>query len=88
MRRATAVGPRPQRVDPSRSFVWVGNWAMGPTPQKNSPGLAGERNAEKKVSPRPNWVFCPGPKGGWEMTGNMVRVIRFQFVPRRIGITG
>jgi hypothetical protein len=38
-----------------------------------------ERNAENVVGPVPNGTVCPGCSEGCQISGRMVRVIRFQF---------
>jgi hypothetical protein len=62
---ATAVGPAPHFPWPSASSVALGNWKMGPTPQINLPGPAGERKSDCWMSPRPNTSPNPGASSGW-----------------------
>src|SRR5208337_496805 len=52
------------------------------------PDLAGERKTVGLISPRPNALGTPGAGEGWLMMGMMVRVIRFQFSFRLMGMTG
>jgi hypothetical protein len=55
---------------------------VGPTPQMNLPGLAGDRNTVGLMSPRPKAsVLGNGNSGGWLMIGMMVRVISIQSSP-------
>src|SRR5262245_40207433 len=60
----TTDGPRPQFLLPSSALLLVGICTAGPTPQMNLPGLAGERNAVKVVSPMPLVRCRPGRATG------------------------
>jgi hypothetical protein len=51
-------------------------------------GSFGDKKVENWMSPMPFFRVERTPKSGWEMTGMMVRVIRFQFSPRENGTTG
>src|SRR5262245_32717012 len=85
---ATAVGPRLNFPIPSSEAVAVGIVNVGPTPQMNAPGLAGDRKSEGLMSPIPNALSMPGNSDGWLMMGMMVRVMRFQSWVSLIGTTG
>lgn len=66
----------------------VGIWTTGPVSQIHVPGLAGDRNAVKSVSPMPSLLSMSGPtEGGW-ITGTMVRAMTFQSLLAEVGITG
>ena len=73
---------------PIRESVAVGKVNVGPTPQINSPGFAGEKKNVGLMSPSPVALPVPEKSEGWLMIGMMVRVMRFQSSPSLIGITG
>src|SRR5579885_1164984 len=87
MRSTTAEGPAPQRLLPTDGFVAGSNMA-GPAPQNHFPGCAGERNRDALVLPRPKLDSPPGDSAGSQVSGMMVRVIRFQSSLKWKGITG
>jgi hypothetical protein len=62
---------------PSSESVAVGSVNVGPTPQMNSPGFAGDRKNVGLMSPIPKALSAPSNSDGWLMTGVMIRVIRF-----------
>jgi hypothetical protein len=68
--------------------VAVGSNSTGPAPHIHLPELAGDRNAVKVVSPIPFSRSSPGASRGCEITGTIVRVIRFQFSVSEKGQTG
>lgn len=51
---------------------------MGPTPQLSPESLLGEIKAVNCMAPMPLIRLPNGSGTGWEMTGMMVRVMRFQ----------
>src|SRR5262249_31733700 len=91
MKSATAAGPALQRPLPRRDTDAVGKVRVGPTPQMNFPGLAGERNTVGLMSPSPEASVrgAGGPNSsGWLVIGMMVRVIKFQSCDTEMGMTG
>src|SRR5215831_3969493 len=86
---ATADGPSPHvDCDPTFGDVEVGKLAAGPIPQVKAPGLAGDTQAVKLISPKPKLPFPPGTKLGCATNGMIVRVMRFQSWVKLIGTTG
>src|SRR5262245_34063338 len=85
---ATAAGPKLNLPLPRSLSVAVGNVNVGPTPQISSPGFAGDKKNVGLMSPSPVALPSPGASDGRLITGMMIRVIRFQFSVRLIGITG
>src|SRR5262249_33892627 len=58
---ATADGPSPHvDCDPTFGDVEVGKLAAGPIPQVKAPGLAGDTQAVKLISPKPKLPFPAG----------------------------
>jgi hypothetical protein len=51
--KITKEGPTPALLLPSKSLLCVGSWMMGPAPQIQEPGSAGDRNAANCASPMP-----------------------------------
>src|SRR5713101_8674934 len=85
----TADGPRPHvDFDPTFTEVAVGKVATGPMPQINFPGFAGDRNAVKLMLLRPKLSLPPAVKLGCDISGMIVRVMRFQSWLKVIGTTG
>src|SRR5271170_6602949 len=84
----TNVGPSPQRSEPSLVLVVVGICAIGPTPQIVPSAFDGEKKAENCVPPMPSVLPSPGASPGCQMTGTIVRVIRFQSLFNSNGTTG
>ena len=68
-------GPMLYLPAPSWLSVAVGNVNVGPKPQMNRPGFAGERKSVGLRSPMPKALSVPGKSEGWLMMGMMVRVI-------------
>ena len=59
----------------------------GPTP-RTIPSIFGEKKKVCSVSPNPICSPTPGADSVWEITGTMVRMIRFQSSFRCSGTTG
>src|SRR5262249_12543205 len=66
----------------------VGKVIVGPAPQINLPGFAGDKKNVGLRSPIPKALAGCENSDGWLMIGRMVRVIRFQLSLNRKGITG
>ena len=67
--------------------VPVGYETAGPKPSTN-PSVFGEKKKVCRVSPNPIWSPRPGADSPCEITGTMVRMIRFQSSVRCRGTTG
>jgi len=72
---ATAAGPMLYLPAPSRRSVAVGNVKVGPAPQINAPGFAGDRKSVGLMSPMRKALSMWGKSDGWLMMGMMVRVM-------------
>src|SRR5262245_24074497 len=90
----TPAGPMLHLPAPRFRSVAVGRVNVGPRPQINSPGFAGERKNVGLKSPNPVPVVLgtrppnEGNRLGWLMIGMMMRLITFQSSLMLIGITG
>jgi hypothetical protein len=73
------------KIDPRTSSVAVGRIKVGPTPHVNEEAAEGEIKAVKLRSPRPFTRPSPVIASGWEITGSIVRVMRFQSSPKENG---
>src|SRR5574342_1352976 len=85
---ATADGPRLYLPAPRRRSVAVGKVKVGPTPQINAPGFAGDRKSVGLTSPMPKALSPWGKREGWLIMGMMVRVMRFKSSVSLMGRTG
>src|SRR5512137_509584 len=88
MDRTTTAGPPDDLDVPTILLVAVGNWKTGPTPQITFPGLAGEKKSVSWTLPMPPTGETSLKGFGCEITGTMVRVMRFQFSFSENGMTG
>src|SRR5215470_4982278 len=65
----TTAGPRLNLPFPKSLSVAVGNVNVGPAPQINSPGFAGDKKNVGFMSPSPVALPMPGASDGKLMTG-------------------